>query len=226
MGSGDYRAAVADFTEVLGRDPNNIDALLNRSMAYRNLKKYEAALADLKTVAALPDAPEARIHFLASQIYSLQKDVANAKHEKELGLEAGSVSELDWIARGNCELQDDFPAAVKSFDEALQVNPESLGALRNKALALAKMPGHMDEAVAVLDKAVVLYPEAVSLRTSRGLFLREPDNEKGRQKTPRSRSASIRGRPHATRQPTSMRCAPVSIPRTPGGLLVIWRQRS
>ena len=119
----------------------------------------------------MPDAPAARIHFLASEVYADQKDATSAKRERDLGLETELVSDLDWVARGNSLGRDDPAAAVSAYDEALQINPESLLALRNKALALARMPGHEQASVDVLDKALEIYPEAAALRTSRGLFL-------------------------------------------------------
>ncbi len=137
----DFGNAAADFTEVLRRDPSDVDGLLSRSLAYYKVRNFAAALADLRTAASLPEAPMARIHYMASEVFLASNDKSNARKEKELGNKSDCVTELDWIARGNCDLHDDLAAAVQDFEEALQVNPQSLVAFRNKAAALAKIPG-------------------------------------------------------------------------------------
>jgi tetratricopeptide (TPR) repeat protein len=61
--------------------------------------------------------------------------------------------------------------ALEDFNEALRINPESLGAMRNKAAVLSKLPDRTEEAVLVLDDALQLYPESVLARTARGTLL-------------------------------------------------------
>ncbi len=88
-----------------------------------------------------------------------------------MGLKATAISEPDWIARGLAELKKHPEQALVDFNEALDLNPDSLGAMRNKALALSKLPGRTEEAVAVLDNALRLYPRSVLARTARGTLL-------------------------------------------------------
>ena len=158
---GDYRAALVDFNEFLSREPQDLDGLLDRSLTNRSLRRYQESLADLRAAAALPDAPEARIHFMASNVYATARDENSAGREIELGLKATAISEPDWIARGLAELKKHPEQALVDFNEALDLNPDSLGAMRNKALALSKLPGRTEEAVAVLDNALRLYPRSV-----------------------------------------------------------------
>jgi tetratricopeptide (TPR) repeat protein len=170
---GDYPAALADYDEILRRDPQNVDALLYRSLTYRSQSKYPEALADLKLAATQPDAPEARVHFQASMIYGLMKGDKSAElaeQENELGLKATATTELDWIARGLSGVNKHYEQAIEAFDRALQIAPDSLVALRSKAAVLSKQ-GHDDKAVAVLDEALRLYPGSVLARTSRGTLL-------------------------------------------------------
>jgi eukaryotic-like serine/threonine-protein kinase len=108
---------------------------------------------------------------MASEVLRASNDKNGARKERDLGIQADCVTELDWIARGNCDLHDNLPAAIDDFDEALQVNPESLAALQNKAVALAKIPGRMEEAVSVLDKGTELYPSSAALLSARAIYL-------------------------------------------------------
>ena len=55
---GDYQAALADYDEILRRDPEDVNALLYRSLTNRNLRRFPEALADLKSAAEHPGAAE------------------------------------------------------------------------------------------------------------------------------------------------------------------------
>ena len=166
----DFHAALADYDEILRHDGKNVDALLYRSLTYRQMNKYSEALGDLELAAKQPDAPEARIHFQASMIYSLKKEDKSAELEYELGLKAPATSELDWISRGQAGMNKHPEQAIDAFDRALEIAPDSLVALRSKAAVLSKQE-HNDKAVEVLDEALRLYPGSVLARTSRGTLL-------------------------------------------------------
>jgi tetratricopeptide (TPR) repeat protein len=168
---GDFRGAVAEFDELLRREPANVNALLSRAQANRNLGEFVSAIADLDVAAEQSAAPLARIHFLKSAVYAAKKDLKAADEENQLGLKSPATTELDWIARGLSEMRTDPERGLEDFNEALRLNPESLGAMRNKALVLSKIPGRLEEAVAVLDQALNQYPESVLARTARGTLL-------------------------------------------------------
>lgn len=171
FGLNDFRGARAEFEEVLRQDPSNIEAMLSKSLANRNLGDFAGAIADLNAAADLPEAPLARIHFMKSLVYEAKKDPKAANEEKELGLKAPATTELDWIARGLSEMRAHPERGLEDFNEALRLNPDSLTAMRNKALVLSKIPGRTEEAVSVLDDALTRYPEAVLARTARGTLL-------------------------------------------------------
>jgi tetratricopeptide (TPR) repeat protein len=169
---GDPASAQADYTHIIDRDPQNVDALINRSLSRRKLKNYSGALSDLMTAASLPEAPQARIHFQAAEVLRMMGDLAGAEREKALGLKTDCMTEFDWIARGNCELGNKAPeAALECFLEASKLNPESVIPLYNQAMALAGIKGRMEDAIKVLDKTLSLYPEYVDARSLRGLYL-------------------------------------------------------
>src|SRR5262249_31208270 len=115
--------------------------------------------------------PLARIHFMKSTVHAAFKNNKAADEENELGLKAPTNTELDWIARGLSERRTQPERALEDLDEALRLNPDSLSAMRNKALVLSNMPGRLPEAISVLDEALSRFPESVLARTARGTLL-------------------------------------------------------
>jgi len=167
----DFRGALTDFDEVLRREPNNFDALMARGLTKQYLQDYTGAIADLDSALNVHEAPLARIHFLKSTVHAAFKNAKAADEENDLGLKSPANTELDWIARGMSERRSHPERALHDLDEALKLNPESLSAMRNKALVLSSMPGRLEDAVAVLNRALKLYPESVLAFTARGTLL-------------------------------------------------------
>ena len=50
---GDYRGAIADYTQALQLAPKDADTLFNRGAAYKELRQNSSAIADLQKAAAL-----------------------------------------------------------------------------------------------------------------------------------------------------------------------------
>ncbi len=76
----------------------------------------------------------------------------------------------DWTDEGVL-LRDkgDYLGAIAAFDTALALNPAHEEALRNKALAYAKL-GMMPEAIAAIDVAISQYPDSVKMIQTKGDF--------------------------------------------------------
>ncbi len=54
---GQHEKAIADLNILLGRHPQDADALFTRAQFYQDLGRYEAALTDLQAYLRLPDQP-------------------------------------------------------------------------------------------------------------------------------------------------------------------------
>jgi tetratricopeptide (TPR) repeat protein len=161
-------AACEDFDEVLRLRPDLTDAYLNRALARQGLKQYAEALQDF-TLALKHGAPDTRIYFMRARVREKMKDAEGARRDFEEGMRREPADELSWIARGLARMPRDPKAALGDFERALQLNPRSNPGLQNKAHVLAERLGRPEEALAVLDRAVALYPEAAPLRSGRGV---------------------------------------------------------
>src|SRR3989475_12881592 len=75
--------ALQAFNEALKLGPQSAHTLKHRGMAYRHLGRFEEALADLTTAAAL-DSQDATIYANRAVIYALRQQYREAKHDLDL----------------------------------------------------------------------------------------------------------------------------------------------
>ncbi len=167
---GQYAEAVADFDEALRLRPGDADARVNRGIARTQWGRYAEAEADFDE-ALRADPSVTRVYFLRSVARARAGDAAGARKDREEGLRQDPADELSWIDRALARVADEPAAALADLDRALALNPRSLFALQNKAHVLADRLGRQEEAVAVLNKAVELYPGFVRARIGRGVSL-------------------------------------------------------
>ena len=75
-----------------------------------------------------------------------------------------------WFSIGylfNSKDEPDFNEAINAYDEALRLNPSSVGAYNNRGFSKAKI-GRFDEAIADYDEALRLDPDSVKAYYNRG----------------------------------------------------------
>jgi serine/threonine protein kinase/Tfp pilus assembly protein PilF len=166
----DYAQACADFDRAIRAQPEQVETYLHRGLARLGLNRPAEALADL-THALDRGAPYTRIYFMRARVREQMGDLAGARRDREEGLRRRPSDEQSWVARGVARLADDAGAALADFDAALALNPRSLAALQNKAHVLAERLGRTEEALAVLDRLLALYPDFVPARGGRGVLL-------------------------------------------------------
>jgi serine/threonine protein kinase/Tfp pilus assembly protein PilF len=166
----DYRQALADFDRVVALCPDLADAYFNRALAHHGLDRQEEALADLDRALAR-NAPYTRAYFLRARIRDKLGDAAGAERDRAEGLRREPDDDLSWNARGLARLKADPAGALADFQRALEFNPRSRAALDNQAHVLAEVLGRTEDAVAVLDRALALYPDHVTARASRAVLL-------------------------------------------------------
>ncbi|HZT83388.1 MAG TPA: tetratricopeptide repeat protein, partial [Gemmataceae bacterium] len=175
--SGKHAEAVADYTAALERDPGFRDALWNRAQGLLALGRVEGALADLDRVAGL-GRDDAALH--AQRGLALARlgrhDEADRALRAALDRTGGAAEE-----KARVRLQFGFAVAARApgkaaeaFEEVLRQRdvPAVLAARAYYGRAmLAAGAGHPEEAVRLLDQAVLADSELVEARRSRAVLL-------------------------------------------------------
>jgi serine/threonine protein kinase/Tfp pilus assembly protein PilF len=165
---GRYAPAAADLDRAIELCPTLVEAYTNRAVARLALRQYREAIQDLDRALELGAAPT-YVLFLRADAKQRAGDGDGAKKDREEALRTDPIDEMGWLARGYARIHSDPKAALADFDEALKLNPRSLNALQNKAHVLSKL-GKNEQALAVLDVAVELYPDFVPARAGRGVI--------------------------------------------------------
>ena len=79
-----YTEAVAAFTEVIGLDPDNIQAYMGRAEAYKGLKQYDDAKADYTTAIEKTDElpyTQAQAYTGRAEVYTLTEETSEAESD-------------------------------------------------------------------------------------------------------------------------------------------------
>jgi serine/threonine protein kinase/Tfp pilus assembly protein PilF len=165
---GKYEEARADFDRALQRQPDMPEALINRALAFQGLGKYSEGIEDLTRALELK-AQATQVYWLRGQLRQIMGDREGAQRDLADCLKQKPTDFLSWFARGSARMATDPKGALADIEEALKLNPRSLGGLQNKAHLLGRL-GRNQEGIQVLDKAVELYPDYVPSRAGRGVY--------------------------------------------------------
>jgi eukaryotic-like serine/threonine-protein kinase len=165
----DDRHALTSFDEVIRLRPELSQPYYNRALAKSHLGDLAGARADLTHLLSDPK-PSPRAYLLRARVRAREGDREGARRDQEEALRAEPRDERDLTARGLARQPRDPRSALADYENALKLNPRYRAALQNKANVLAEVFGRTEEAIAVLDKAVALYPNYVSARAGRGVL--------------------------------------------------------
>ena len=165
-----YALACADFDQALRLRPAQAEAHINRALARLGAGRYDEAVQDLTLAIELGNVSP-RVYLIRAQAREKAGDADGAVRDREEGVRGEPTDEVGWIARGVARVASAPGDALTDFDRALRVNPRSLAAQQNKAHVLAEHLKRTDDALRVLDGAVLLYPEHGPLRAARAVLL-------------------------------------------------------
>lgn len=120
---GKSREAIADFNRVLQFDPKQSAALTNRGLARMSLGELEAAEADFNASLALDRSPTA--YSLRGTVRLKQGRLEQATGDYINVVRLDPRNPLAHVDLGYARFfAGDFPAALRSFDLALELNPD------------------------------------------------------------------------------------------------------
>src|SRR5262249_56590479 len=94
----DSRAAAADFDQSVRRQPDLLEARVNRALARIGLEQYQAALDDLD-FALEHEAPYTRIYFIRATVRARMGDREGAARDRQEGLRRQPTDEQSRLAR-------------------------------------------------------------------------------------------------------------------------------
>jgi serine/threonine protein kinase/tetratricopeptide (TPR) repeat protein len=158
-----------DYDQALKLDPQLTEAYLLRSEAREALGDKTGAAADLDAALAT-GGDTARVHFVRSNFRARHGDAAGAAADRAAGYALPATTELAWLARSENRPDDAPAAALADAEEALKLNPFSVYALQQKAHLLSEGLKRPADAVAVLDRLVLLHPDHAPAWAGRGIL--------------------------------------------------------
>ncbi len=164
----DYDSIIAQQTQILAQDPNNVDAYTQRGMAYYYTGNYDRAIADFTQAIALdPNNPS--FYNNRGLAYKHIGDYTNAVHDYTKAIEM-NPNEADFYAnRGNVHiLRDDYENAVTDFTQALAFNSSNADFYNLRGLAFYRLQNY-DDALNDYNQAIQLDPANPILYYNRGL---------------------------------------------------------
>jgi tetratricopeptide (TPR) repeat protein len=163
----DYQGAIADFSQALASNPNDIEALAGRAEAYYWLKDFLSAIQDFDAV--LERNPKDAIAYSrrgASYSGLGENEKALSDHTEAIRLNPNS--EIVYVNRGaSYGNLGEHEKAIANFNEAIRLNPEFAYAYNNRGASYGKL-GESEKAIADFDEAIRLDPEYAYAYNNRG----------------------------------------------------------
>jgi tetratricopeptide (TPR) repeat protein len=171
---GQRELALASFDRALAVQPNHAEALSNRGVTLRDLKRFDEALESYDRALTLrPDHAEA-LSNRGLTLHDLKRfDEALASYDRALAVRPNYAIAL--FNRGlTLHELNRFDEALASYDRVLALRPEHAEAFCNRGLALHEL-NHFEEALVSYNRALALRPDYPEALCNRGVTLHELD---------------------------------------------------
>lgn len=157
FGQGYYEQALAEYDRALTLRPKNVQALVNRGVAYFEKKNFKAAKADFESAVKMDSQQQLAYNNLAL-IFARENQPEQASKFIDRALDFDPVNPIYLNNKGYILLlQNQQSEAKKLIDQSLAKDPQNSYAHRNLGLYFLKN-GQKSEALAALQKAYQLSP--------------------------------------------------------------------
>ena len=172
---GDYQGALSDYNRLLELDPQDLDALDNRSATKAQLGDYRGAIADAnKSLRINPQNPKALNNRGAARVYLNDYQGALADFSKAI-----EINPRDAFAYTNrCaikkELQD-HQGAIADCSTAVEINPQDAFAYNNRGVSVYNLNRDAESACNDFKQAASLgyEPRIKWLKSEEGKWCRD-----------------------------------------------------
>jgi protein O-GlcNAc transferase len=180
---GDYTEARDLLGRLLQQMPDHREAHYTLGLTYMRLGDDARAEEELqRTITLAPDNSQA--HFNLAKVYLRSGKKAAAEKEQKVFERLWDRQAADRNAEGTARdlfLAGDFPGALREYDRLLEISPQNGRYELGRALCCLKM-GRKDEALAALEKAVVLDPKLPDAHYHLAVLYQEHGEEEKSQK--------------------------------------------
>jgi beta-barrel assembly-enhancing protease len=159
---------IAEATNVLATNPNDVAALQKRARAYTKENRHEQALGDYTKASELkPD--DAALHYgRGTALQNLRRfEEALRAYDEALRLAPGHTNARNNHGNANRALKR-YDAALQDFDELVRVQPDFVHAYFNRGLVYRDM-NRNEEAIRDFDAALARDKGYTAAHTTRGL---------------------------------------------------------
>ncbi|MFO0802049.1 MAG: serine/threonine-protein kinase [Gemmataceae bacterium] len=168
--SGRHAASEEAFSEVIEADRNFGDAYQARGVSRMEQRADDDAEADF-TQAMDRGASQFQCLNLRALVRSRTGDRDGADADRTALAKLAPVSDADYVVRGYTRIATAPREAVKDFEKALELNPASLNAHRNRVHVLADVLRDHDAALKAATEQTAHFPEHAVARAQRALCL-------------------------------------------------------
>ncbi len=167
---GDIPAAMERYSEVLGKDPKNTDALYYVAVIACQEGQYKQGV-DLIRRALTFTEPQARMLNILGQALDQLGEPLEAVKALDQAIALDPKLAAAHGNRANIMVDAGLPAeALKSFDRAIELDPASTPDLINRG-ALLQSLGRFEEALLNFEQALALTPGNPPVLTNKGMAL-------------------------------------------------------
>jgi len=166
--SGDFAGAVADFTEVIRRRPDDLMAYLSRALARSRTGDLQGAISDYTQVIRIdPNLAVAYNNRGSVRIRAGDIDGAIADYDQVIKIDPNTMG--IYVNRANARLsKGDVAGALEDYNSAIKTNPKDADAYCSRA-NLRYAQGNYTGALADWTTAIRVNPEHVGAYYRRGL---------------------------------------------------------
>ncbi len=131
---GDFDAALADFDRILASDPNNVEILMDRGVAYAKKSEWDHAIRDFGKVLEL-DPSSADAHYNRGRAYAKKGELKRAFRDYDEALRLNPSDAGAYVNRANVyAVTHEYDRAIQDWNVAIELNPQLADAYNNRGI--------------------------------------------------------------------------------------------
>jgi len=169
--TGEYDAAIADFTKLITMNPNSGSTYHDRGTALLRTRQYDLAIADFsKAIALGPDEPESYVNRGVAEHNTRQYTAAITDFDKAALLQPDNAAIYQFRGKAHFAVGQ-IGSAIADFDKVIALKPDNVDAFVTRA-ELRMNTKEFSLAIADFSSALKLRPGDIDILNERGFSYR------------------------------------------------------